>query len=1257
MLSFRMKYLSVVVLLLCCTREAKTVIPKPVASGPVFGWVGDDLILPCYLKDNVSAVDMEVAWLIGDRVVQEYKRRHDISDHQMPEYRNRTRLFRDELQRGNVSLTLTSVRVSDTNTYRCFVAGQYGFGEATLKVQVHEFGDHPEISTESPLNGSVTLRCVTRKWASDTRPVMEWLDSMGKVLQHPQASDMEQRVTVQENANNSYTCRVSYLNLTKQEPFEVPRTLFATQRSRQILLLPVIVWAVLIVVLCKRLNNNSKLKVLQKYRKKYIRKCVNAGHYTKLRIVDGHRNLDSRGGFCRKVDYQETSVEKLLSYNAHCLVILQGESGYGKSSTAEKILHDWWLEKQYLKCYDLVFLLKCNELPLLSYQSSLLDLVSSNLKYKYRNLITEIMDGSPHKILFVIDGFDELSLFKEDLKETKWSPIDPFTSAQTKTILCGLLSGHILPQASLLVTTRPSASATVESLCRFRPWKFAEILGFTEESIKNYCKMCFGDNTALFEPLKEKPMQITSCFNPMLCWIICEGIKNETQSLNNIVELGTTTSMYLVFFAKFLQHLSPGERQNILQDAKKIMEEDNVQLDLTDIPAQEGDPFRRTDHQQRPFIHQSFLEFFASVSYTVLDDEEAQRQSEELLISANRVFLPQSPYSSHIPIVLKFLFGLSNEDIRRYLQNILGLSEGHGLPSLLPQLKQWILGGSRSSPDGQTCLLLLQCLYELHDEEFLKEAMEIIQTISLFRTPLTLTDCCVLQYCLKECPSIKQLDLRHCNLTSEELKVLEPGWNTLQCDDLRLTAKALKYTDINELMKRIIASLSQQIDQTRYREGTKKFISLQFSESDLKGAEMKILAEETVPSLLKTFRISNISSNVSIKVDKDKAGDVVYSSFSAVTKDDVFQLTVKFQKQEVSDGQCADSKLLSISLTLAASQTSSTNWACFLQEVHGLRLDRRVVQRLCSADLRCLEIQVTHLTVAWASDILWCIHSCTSLQNIIIHVADRNTQDHNPFFFVSLKQDGDCIRLLVKDSSDELAASLTLPTTEVSSLEQCTDLLNMILGLKKKGDQDECVKALLSKHVGKAELRVSCMPVRLAKTVSSFFNNESKMNVSIWTKNYRDEDNLCSQLKVKKDGSSFNLSVREGKLSSSSYTAPFLSGIALTSEQTPVNMDWNLFFTSFHTLRTLRMSHPDVDVHVGRLLSCLHGQHGLQEVDLFVSCMSDGLTHSIQSLKKACPSLPKVRVSCGMNIYDGDTIIWRRHCTHKDGKFGWTQKF
>lgn len=103
----------------------------------VNGLVGDDLILHCYLKNNLSAVDMDVQWIIQQNdLVHHYKGRIDTTDDQLPAYRNRTSLFKDELQKGNISLKLRSVRLSDTNTYRCYVSGGSGSDEASINLNV-----------------------------------------------------------------------------------------------------------------------------------------------------------------------------------------------------------------------------------------------------------------------------------------------------------------------------------------------------------------------------------------------------------------------------------------------------------------------------------------------------------------------------------------------------------------------------------------------------------------------------------------------------------------------------------------------------------------------------------------------------------------------------------------------------------------------------------------------------------------------------------------------------------------------------------------------------------------------------------------------------------------------------------------------------------------------------------------------------------------------------------------------------------------
>lgn len=87
----------------------------------IVGVVGEDLVLPCYLKPNTAAEVKDVFWLIGDNIVHHYGTR-PLS--QLPEYQGRTSLNIKELQGGNLSLKLTKARLSDTNTYRCLITTQ-----------------------------------------------------------------------------------------------------------------------------------------------------------------------------------------------------------------------------------------------------------------------------------------------------------------------------------------------------------------------------------------------------------------------------------------------------------------------------------------------------------------------------------------------------------------------------------------------------------------------------------------------------------------------------------------------------------------------------------------------------------------------------------------------------------------------------------------------------------------------------------------------------------------------------------------------------------------------------------------------------------------------------------------------------------------------------------------------------------------------------------------------------------------------------
>uniref|UniRef100_A0AAR2J061 B30.2/SPRY domain-containing protein n=1 Tax=Pygocentrus nattereri TaxID=42514 RepID=A0AAR2J061_PYGNA len=86
-----------------------------------------DLILPCSLQPNISAVGMTVEWLRldqADSTVHLYTDHEDISKEQAVSYKGRTALFKEELLKGNTSLKLSDIQIYDEGTYKCLVKSE-----------------------------------------------------------------------------------------------------------------------------------------------------------------------------------------------------------------------------------------------------------------------------------------------------------------------------------------------------------------------------------------------------------------------------------------------------------------------------------------------------------------------------------------------------------------------------------------------------------------------------------------------------------------------------------------------------------------------------------------------------------------------------------------------------------------------------------------------------------------------------------------------------------------------------------------------------------------------------------------------------------------------------------------------------------------------------------------------------------------------------------------------------------------------------
>uniref|UniRef100_A0A8C8IQY2 B30.2/SPRY domain-containing protein n=1 Tax=Oncorhynchus tshawytscha TaxID=74940 RepID=A0A8C8IQY2_ONCTS len=138
-------------------------------SDSIVAVAGEDIILPCYLKPNISAEDMTVDWLKLDFLdgrVFRYQNHRIIRDDQIPSYRRRTSLFEEELWRGNTSLKLTRVQGTDEGHYKCFIKS------ICVSVAV---GSKPVVSIEGHREGGMCLLCESEGWHPE--PELVWLNS------------------------------------------------------------------------------------------------------------------------------------------------------------------------------------------------------------------------------------------------------------------------------------------------------------------------------------------------------------------------------------------------------------------------------------------------------------------------------------------------------------------------------------------------------------------------------------------------------------------------------------------------------------------------------------------------------------------------------------------------------------------------------------------------------------------------------------------------------------------------------------------------------------------------------------------------------------------------------------------------------------------------------------------------------------------------------------------------------------------------
>ena len=498
--------------------------------------------------------------------------------------------------------------------------------------------------------------------------------------------------------------------------------------------------------------------------------------YVHVVIVDdrAHHNF-TKGRWEQLREYPPHADDRLFKKpediidKKHRHVLVIGRPGIGKTSLSTKLLRLWASGEAFnggehnKEDFNIVFLVKFRHFNNDNAKLSLRDLLArAETVQSLDDSVWDFIKEESTKVLLIFDGLDEYSR-KEDINAQQDDPAYKNCVEEkmpVSVLFNKLVEGKLLPRASIITTTRPTAVEYVDHLDFQRT---VEIRGFTSDDVKeyveNFARGVSGAKEKMWEHIKSNINLFSFCYIPVNCFLICHCLLQIILSESSQAELPTkmteiykmTVKMFLFnhnregFSLKELERLKsthmyepfdkfPEELKKMLNSLGEIafkgIEEGRLLFESSEVSGLEdcgllhklpdlkpkalGDPPK----SQFCFTHLTVQEFFAAKH--LVDTKCKTKKKIERFVREN---INHGTWQ----VVLQFVAGLlkSSSDIFIKLLPELTEKRTERMFSKTEELTSW----PATREDKHLALQVCKCLYEINDEEqpILRNKIEKIQ--------------------------------------------------------------------------------------------------------------------------------------------------------------------------------------------------------------------------------------------------------------------------------------------------------------------------------------------------------------------------------------------------------------------------------------------------------------------------------------------------------------------------------------------------